>query len=410
MSVDTDVLIIGAGPAGAIAAALLHRAGHRVRVVEKQHFPRFSIGESLLPQCMTYLHQAGMLEAVEAAGFQLKNGAAFAWGERRTQFRFDEKFSPGWGYTYQVERDRFDQILADQAQAQGVPIRFGTALEAFQSGPEKITARLRHDDGGTETVTARFALDASGFGRVLPRLLDLEQPSEFPARQAVFTHIDDGISDARFDRDKILITVHEQRTDVWFWLIPFTDGKASLGVVGPDDYFQALPADNDACLWAAVDGDSGLRQLLVNARSRMPARRQGGYAASVRRLHGEGFALLGNAGEFLDPVFSSGVTIAMRSASLATEVLDRQLRGNKVDWQQDFAVPLQRGVDTFRSYVTGWYDGRFQKVIFHRDPPEEIKRMVCSILAGYAWDRNNPFVKHHKRRLDALAELCAQDF
>ena len=194
MSFDTDVLVIGAGPAGAVAATLLHRAGHRVQVVEKQHFPRFSIGESLLPQCMAYLHEAGMLEAVEAAGFQLKNGAAFAWGERRTQFRFDEKFSPGWGYTYQVERARFDQILADQAHLQGVTVRFGINLEAFQPGADGVEARLRHEDGSEETLRARFALDASGFGRVLPRLLDLAPDFVDQAADEL------GISLAFFDR------------------------------------------------------------------------------------------------------------------------------------------------------------------------------------------------------------------
>lgn len=410
MKLDTDVLVIGAGPAGAVAATLLQRAGHRVQVVEKQHFPRFSIGESLLPQCMAYLEEAGMLQAVQAACFQHKDGAAFAWGDRRTTFRFEEKFSPGWSHTYQVERARFDQILVEEAQAQGVPVEFGTELETFEPGTHSVRAQLRDDQGVRRSINARFALDASGFGRVLPRLMDLERPSNFPSRQAVFTHFDDGIQGPELDRDKILITVHERRTDVWFWLIPFPDGKASVGVVGPDDFFRDLPEDNDACLRAALNSDRQIGRLLARARPRMPARRQSGYSAAVKQLHGDGFALLGNAGEFLDPVFSSGVTIAMHSASLAANALDRQLKGETVDWDHDFAVPLQLGVDTFRSYVTGWYDGRFQKVIFHRNPPEPVKRMVCSILAGYAWDRDNPFVRHHERRLNVLAELCEQDF
>ncbi len=404
---DTDVLVIGAGPAGTIASTLLKRAGHRVAVVEKQHFPRFSIGESLLPQCMEYLQQAGMLEAVEAAGFQRKDGAAFAWGERSTQFRFDEQFTPGWSYTYQVERDRFDALLAEQAQQQGVPITFGCSLAAIETTPTGITATLEHEDDQQQTVRARFVLDASGFGRVLPRLLNLEKPSNFPHRTAVFSHIDDHIDDPHFDRDKILITVHQQRQDVWFWLIPFPNGKASLGVVGPDEFFAGLPADNSDCLNAAVAGDTRLAALLSRATLRMPARRQGGYAASVRSLYGDGYALLGNAGEFLDPVFSSGVTIAMHSASLAAGVLDRQLRGETTDWEQEFARPLQQGVDTFRSYVSGWYDGRFQNVVFHPSPPAEIKRMICSILAGYAWDQNNPYVQRHQQRLTTLAEICA---
>jgi flavin-dependent dehydrogenase len=131
-----------------------------------------------------------------------------------------------------------------------------------------------------------------------------------------------------------------------------------------------------------------------------------GYSANVKNLHGKGYALLGNAGEFLDPVFSSGVTIAMKSASLAAAVLDRQFKNGSVNWQQDYACVLQRGVDTFRVYVDAWYDGRFQAVIFHDEQRPDIKAMISSILAGYAWDENNPYVKNARSRLNTLVELC----
>ena len=120
---------------------------------------------------------------------------------------------------------------------------------------------------------------------------------------------------------------------------------------------------------------------------------------------GPGFALLGNAGEFLDPVFSSGVTIAMKSAFLATRVLHEQLSGKQVDWDRDYALPLRRGIDTFRAFVDAWYDGRFQDVVFFERQQTDVKRMIASILAGYAWDENNPYVQQ-PRRLDVLARLC----
>jgi len=147
--------------------------------------------------------------------------------------------------------------------------------------------------------------------------------------------------------------------------------------------------------------------VLKNATWDTPARTIGGYSANVKTLHGPGFALLGNAAEFLDPVFSSGVTIAMRSASMAASLLHRQLSGEQVDWENQFAQPLKRGVDTFRVYVEGWYDGSFQDVIYFEKAQPEIRRMISSILAGYAWDQNNPYVAEHKRRLGVLAELCA---
>jgi flavin-dependent dehydrogenase len=126
----------------------------------------------------------------------------------------------------------------------------------------------------------------------------------------------------------------------------------------------------------------------------------------VKSLWGRGYALLGNAGEFLDPVFSSGVTIAVKSASLATELIRREWTGETVDWEQDYARPLKQGVDTFRVFVESWYAGGFQNVIFHPDKSPEVRRMIASILAGYAWDRNNPYVAEAKRRLGALEQLC----
>jgi flavin-dependent dehydrogenase len=124
-------------------------------------------------------------------------------------------------------------------------------------------------------------------------------------------------------------------------------------------------------------------------------------------LHGRHFALLGNAAEFLDPVFSSGVTIALKSASLAAAALGRQLRGDSVDWQREFTEPLNYGVETFRAFVNGWYDGSLQQVIFFQRQPDNIRRMICSVLAGYAWDRDNPYTGPQAgRRLRTLAELC----
>lgn len=402
-----QVVVIGAGPSGAIAAALLKRKGHDVLILERQRFPRFSIGESLLSHCLDFVEEAGMLDAVMAAGFQVKHGAAFAWGERYTDFDFREKFTPGKGSTFQVQRAPFDQLLADEAARQGVEIRYEEEIIAadFSSDCPRLT--VQRLDGSQYQVETAFVLDGSGYGRVLPRLLDLEAPSSFPVRQAVFTHIEDRIDDPAFDREKILITIHPEYRDVWFWLIPFSNGRCSLGVVGESSHYANRPEDLDACLKAFVAETPNLRRLLANAVWDTPARALGGYSANVKTLHGPGFALLGNAAEFLDPVFSSGVTIAMRSSSMAANLLDRQLNGEPVDWESDFATPLKKGVDTFRAYVEGWYEGTFQDVIFYQGGSPEIRGMICSILAGYAWDTRNPFVAEPKRRLRMISELCA---
>jgi flavin-dependent dehydrogenase len=400
-----QVVIIGAGPAGSIAAALLKRGGCDVLVLERQRFPRFSIGESLLVHCLDFVAEAGMLEAVDAAGFQYKNGAAFACGARYCDFDFSERFTPGRASTYQVQRAAFDKLLADEAQRQGVEIRYETEIVAVETSARTVAVTAQAN--APQRIEADFILDASGFGRTLPRLLCLERASGFPPRQSVFTHVADHIPPGAFDRNKIRVTVHPAHRDVWYWLIPFAGGRSSLGVVARQEFLQGYVGTPEQRLRRLVSEDPQLSQLLSRAQWDTPVREIAGYAANVSAMHGPGFALLGNAAEFLDPVFSSGVTIAMRSASMAAHVLQRQLEGERVDWDGEFERPLRRGIDCFRAYVDAWYDGRFQDIVFYERQQADIRRMICSILAGYAWDETNPFVAEPARRLDVLAQLCA---
>lgn len=404
----TQVAIVGAGPSGAIAAALLNQKGIDVLVLEKATFPRFSIGESLLPACMESIRAAGMLDAVNAAGFQFKNGAAFNREGRYISFDFTDKFSPGAGTTYQVQRAVFDKVLADDAERQGVTIRYQHEIEAVDVNADKPVLYVKDAQGEPYQLQADFILDASGFGRVLPRLLELESPSCLPPRQAIFTHIVDNIDATEYDRDKILISVHPDNHDVWYWLIPFSNGTCSFGIVGEPDFFANYPDDHIAAIKQLASEEPWLTQLLANAEYPNQPGMIGGYSANVSTLATDKFALLGNAGEFLDPVFSSGVTIAMKSAELAVNSLSRQLSGEKVDWLNEYEKPLLRGVDTFRCYVEGWYKGTLQDVIFYPSPDPKIKRMVCSILAGYAWDTDNPYVDEPVRRLETLAKICAE--
>jgi flavin-dependent dehydrogenase len=406
MNEHCDVAIIGAGPAGSISAALLRKAGHHVVVLEQSHFPRFSIGESLLPQCMVFIEEAGMLDAVNNAGFQFKNGAAFSRNNEPGAFDFTQKFSGGPGTTFQVQRADFDHLLAKQAIAAGADIRFGQRIDGFAYDEADLPVLSYKDESGdTHTLHSKFVLDASGFGRVLPRLLDLEMPSDFPVRRSLFTHIEDNINDENYDRSKILIVVHPEHKDVWFWLIPFSNGRCSLGVVAAQEYFDLENNAADILLKGAVNESPELRRLLANTKFDTPVTVLGGYACKVKSLWGKHFALLGNAAEFLDPVFSSGVTIAMKSASLAAPLVSRELAGQAVDWQKEYSATLQSGIDTFRAYVSAWYDGSFQDVIFSYRRQPEVRGMICSILAGYAWDNTNPFV-NQPTRLQTVVSLC----
>lgn len=403
---QTEVLIIGAGPSGSVAAGLLRKQGRKVLIVEREQFPRFSIGESLLPQSMQYIEEAGFLRDVVEAGFQFKNGAAFARGDQYTAFDFRDKFSDGWGTTYQIQRADFDLILANAAARAGAEVRYREQVTAVEFDDGKPTVTVTAADGEVYQIAARHLLDASGFGRVLPRLLKLETPSNFPVRGALFSHVEDRIAATSFDRNKILITVHPEHIDVWFWTIPFSGGRCSLGVVATQDYLDRYSGDDTTRLRSIVAEAPSLSALLANAVWDTPSRKLSGYSANVKSLAGPGYALLGNAGEFLDPVFSSGVTIAVRSASLAAAVISREYAGETVDWETDYSIPLRRGVDTFRAFVEGWYAGGFQDVIFYENASPDIRRMICSILAGYAWDTSNPYVAKPSR-LAALEALCS---
>jgi flavin-dependent dehydrogenase len=406
--IHTDVAVIGAGPAGAVASALLARAGRSVLVLERQHFPRFSIGESLLPQSMAYLEEAGMLQAVVEAGFQYKNGASFVHGEKVSSYDFRDKHSAGWGTTYQVERAVFDQLLINSAAEQGVQVRFGHTVRSMQTG-EAPTLEVQDEEGRVYCVSARFVLDASGFGRVLPRLLGLERPSGMPPRAALFSHVKDALPAGSTDRDKICVAVHPERRDVWYWMIPLAGGRTSVGCVAAAGFLDVPEEQREAKLRELMRAEPTVARLIGDAPFLLPVNRIGGYSANVERLHGPGFALLGNAGEFLDPVFSSGVTIALRSAHLATKTLLRQLDGERVDWAADYDAPLRKGIDTFRVFVERWYTGEMQDIIFYEKQTPKIRRMISSILAGYAWDETNPYVAEPVRRFNALHEVCMNE-
>ncbi len=419
---QTDVIIIGAGPSGSSAAALLRQKGYAVTVIEKQLFPRFSIGESLLPQCMVFLEEAGLLDTVEQHAeqyaFQFKNGAAFLCGDKRSHYDFTQKWSEGPGTTWQIRRANFDDLLAKQAAAYGADIRFEHEVVAVDVETEHPILTVKDPQGESYQIQAKFLLDASGFGRILPKFLDLESPSDFPVRRAVFSHVADGIADdPSFDRNKILITVHEKDPRAWYWLIPFADGRSSFGVVAEqsffDDYqFDASLAHDPAALTALfkriLADDPSLSQLMRNVQFDTPHRSLVGYSADVKLLAQRNFALLGNAGEFLDPVFSSGVTIALKSSSLAVPLVDRVLQGQSVDWLEEYEKPLRKGISVFRAYVEAWYQGDFQEVVFSTQQNDKIRRTIASLLAGYAWDETNPIYKNARQRLATLAEYCRE--
>lgn len=403
---ETDVLIIGAGPSGCLAAARLHRDGHRVLVVEKNVFPRFVIGESMLPSSMNLLQDAGLLEVVERQNFMRKFGAVFMRGDETCNFDFANQFGDGFKYTYQVPRADFDKVLADAIVARGVPIWFQHGVTAVDFQPTYASATIEKPDGEKVSVRAKFILDCSGYGRVLPRLLDLEAPSHLPPRESLFAHVTGDVRPPEREQGKIWICMHPG--GAWIWIIPFTNGKTSIGVVASPEFFKQYPGTPEEQLRAIVMSDPNSAKRLVNMEFAMPPQRIAGYSCSVKQLFGERFALVGNATEFLDPVFSSGVALALASADRAAKVLSRQLRGETVDWQTDYADFLMQGVNAFRAYVNAWYDDKLPTIFFAPNKDQAIMRQVCAVLAGYVWDKTNPYVLHSERALSVLVKLVSR--
>ena len=398
---SVDVLVIGAGPSGSVVSALLNKQGINVLCVEKEKFPRFVIGESLLPNCMNILREAGFLDAIEAHGFQYKNGAAFSFRDEYRYFDFCDKSSIGDGTTFQVQRGIFDEILINEAIKQGVEVIFEVAADDFEFLDDGVKVKLSNG----EEILAKYIVDASGYGRVLPRKLNLEVPSSLTPKKAYFTHIEDNINETLYDRNKILITTHPDFRDVWFWLIPFSNGRCSIGVVGEDSRININASDEETLKHHTYLAPM-LKRLLGNAIWDTPVRTISSYSKDVKQLYGDRYILLGNASEFLDPVFSSGVTIAMVSAKLASDVLVKMLNNQNVDMKKEYEEPLMFGINSFRTYVEGWYDGKFQDVIYAKIENQKVKRQICSILAGYAWDTNNPYAARSNEALDVLARFC----
>ncbi|SEI72125.1 Dehydrogenase (flavoprotein) [Dyadobacter koreensis] len=398
-----DVVVIGAGPAGTVAASYLKKQGYDVIILEKEKFPRFQIGESLLPCCMEHLDQSGLLDAVVPKNFQKKTGAAFMKGDKRCEFFFEEQYTSGWTWTWQVKRADFDLTLAEATRAKGVDVNFECEVLNVTCSKDRQIVDYKDIDGNIFTLESKFIIDSSGYGRVLPRLFDLSKPSAFTPRGAVFSHLEDKNRTKEASNN---IFVHSfDNNKSWIWAIPFSDGSTSVGIVGDKEKVEELAENNGEKYKKFIREFKDLNGRFVNSELKWEPKHILGYSVGVKQMYGEGFVLSGNSTEFLDPIFSSGVTFATASGLLSAKMTHRHLQGENVDWKKDYEDVVQGGINVFRSYVTGWYSGDFQTIVFADQIQNDIKNQICSVLAGYVWDQSNPFVKKHDTILPTLAKV-----
>lgn len=400
---NVEVLIIGAGPSGSVAAGYLHQKGIHVKIVEKSKFPRIVVGESLIPRVMDHFEEAGLLGALNKENFEKKWGARFIRGEEVCIFDFSEKFSKGWDWTWQVPRADFDWAVAKEITKMGIDLEFESEVTAVEfNGTESLTT-IKTKEGETKQIKAQFLIDASGYGRVLPRLLALDAPSRLNPHSAIFTHIADVNRPA--GKEGTLISFDILETQVWLWVIPFSNGNTSVGIVGPTDFINQLSDDQTEALANAIK----LSDYYVNRFGDLPfvfePIKLSNYSTAVKQMYGEGYTLTGNSSEFLDPVFSSGVCFATESGMLSAKLALRQLQGETVNWEVEYSDYMKEGIAVFTTYIQEWYTGNLQELFYHQPENPDVKSKICAVLAGYVWDKENPFVLKHDKVIKNMAHL-----
>lgn len=399
-----DVLIIGAGPSGCVAASYLQNHGCVVKVVEKSKFPRFVIGESLLPRCMDHFEEVGLLDSLKACDFEVKKGARFIRGDEVCNFDFSKKHTKGWDWTWQVPRADFDHVLSKELIKNGIDIVFEHEVIDVVFKKNGTSNTILKDKRGTiSTIHAKFIVDSSGYGRVLPRLLDLDKPSILPKHSSIFTHVKD--IKRPVGKEGTLITFDVIDTQTWLWVIPFSNGITSIGYVSTTENMEAFEGNNAEKLAEMLKLSTYFCERFKDLDFLFEPISIKNYSKSVKQLYGKGYALTGNSAEFLDPVFSSGVTFATESGLLAAKLITKELNNEVVDWEKDYSNYIKKGVNVFATYVKEWYTGNLQALFFHRPENPEVKKQICAVLAGYVWDETNPFVKKHDKIVQNLAHF-----
>jgi flavin-dependent dehydrogenase len=378
-----DALVSGAGPAGATAAGLLAMAGHRVLVLEKDHFPRFHIGESLLPAGLPVLERLG----VPAPGdtFVYKSGAEFvceATG-RRGVFVFRESLPGCARHAWHVERSLFDKALRDRAVELGADVRHGEAVVDAGADAEQAWVETR-----SETITGRYLIDASGQSRILARRHGTSEPYTRFGHSSAFTHYE-GLGDAAVAEldpanNNIRIML---RPEGWGWIIPLPNRGLSVGMVSTD---KMTKQDLDDGLLAGP-----MVQRLTQGARRLETRIVGNFSYRNTTPSGPRFTAVGDAACFLDPVFSSGVTLAMRGAEVIADTLSPALtNGTEAapDLLRHHDASMERAYRTFAALIDRFYHTTFAEAVFLGGSTDEsMKRGIMSVLAGDVWREGNPF-------------------
>ena len=387
-SSEYDVIVIGGGPAGAASATRLAQRGRRVLLLEKEHFPRFHIGESMLPCSMPLLEQLGAMPRVTAAQFLPKYAAEFvtADGALRRRYAFADGLIDGPGSAYEVDRSEFDKLLLDNAAEQGVEVRQGVQVVRFElDGPRGVSVVARAENGSESTVEAQLLIDATGQSSLLAGRLGLREMDAELKNFAVFSHFEGASRYSGKEEGDISVVLIPEG---WWWVIPLKDDRTSVGLVMPSRTLRGQKPD-EAFFQKQIEQTPFLRERLASARRVAPVRSVSDYSYTSRKVVGDRFLMVGDAAAFIDPVFSTGVYLDLIDAFHTADAADAALRARKYDRSQflSYEREVQKNVATYRRFVKGFYTPEFVDVLMSPSDWLELRAAITSLLAGYGVDR-----------------------
>src|SRR4029453_17225757 len=384
---DFDFAVAGGGPAGSSAAISLRQHGHSVVLFERETFPRFHIGESLLSTANDAFAALGVAKQIEAAGFPEKWGARLFThdGQSGRYVDFTNVREVTRAQTYQLPRHEFDRILLDRAREVGGEVREACSVSGCEfTRDAAILDVASRVDGATTRVQVRALVDASGRGGLLARKFNLRTEEPRLANIAIFSHYTNvpRLEAPRPDDIRLIA-----RNDAgWFWLIPISKELTRVGVVLPKALYRKLANGDSAeeTLNRTISDTPIVAELMREARREWPVRVEKDFSYSASAYAGERWILAGDAGSFLDPVFSTGVSIAMESGIEAAAELHRVLAQNDFSAASfaAFSRRQRKRFETFRRFVVGFYTPQFRDVFFSPEPPRLIFRSVATMLAG----------------------------
>lgn len=385
---DFDFAVAGCGPAGSSAAISLAQKGYRVVVFERETFPRFHIGESLLSTANDHLAALGLTSRAASAKYPEK------WGARL--FTHDGVSGRGVDFstvtevrtpqTFQVPRAEFDNMLMDRAKELGVDVREAHHVTACELDSESATIHFNDAGGVAGRVRVKAVVDATGRNGLLARKFDLRTSEPLLANIAIFAHYT-GVPRVPGNRPDDIRLVARADSG-WFWLIPITKELMSVGVVLPKNLFQQLPAaTNEERLQQAIADTPMVADLMKNAKREWPVRVEKDFSYQASTYAGDRWILAGDAGSFLDPVFSTGVSIAMESGIEAAEALDAAAKANDFRARRfkKYCDRSRKRYRTYRRFVVGFYTPEFRDLFFEPDPPRRMFRAIVTVLCG-RWD------------------------